>query len=85
MNWLLPRLSGILELILCAGLVGWILWLWLKKSEDPARLISKWVISVVMLSVTWWIAGRRIAGSSGGMDYSTDTAPGHNTNCDVSG
>jgi outer membrane protein assembly factor BamD (BamD/ComL family) len=71
MNWLWPRLSGILELILCSGLVGWILWLWLKKSEDPARLISKWGISVVMLSITWWIAGRRIAGSSGGMDYAT--------------
>jgi len=30
----------ILGLVVCAGLVGWVLYRWLKKSDEPARLIS---------------------------------------------
>jgi len=60
------------ELVVCAGLVGWVLWRWLKKSDDPARLISKWIISAAGVGVTWWIAGRQIGASAGGMaDYAT--------------
>ena len=69
MNWLPPKVSSILEVALCAGIIGWVLWRWLKKSDDPPRLISKWIISGVMVGLTWWIAGRKIGGSAGGLDY----------------
>src|SRR6266542_4931132 len=69
MNWLPPKISGVLEVVLCAGIIGWVLWRWLKRSDDPPRLISKWIISGVMVGLTWWIAGRKIAGSAGGLDY----------------
>ena len=62
------------ELVVCAGLVGWVLWRWLKKSDDSGRLVSKWLISAVMIGVTWWIAGRRIATSAGGLDLDYGTA-----------
>jgi len=71
MNWLPSKLSSVLELALCAGVVGWVLYRWLKKSDDPARLISKWVITAVMVSTTWWIAAGKIASSGGGLDYGT--------------
>ena len=69
MNWLSPKVSSLLEVVLCAGIIGWVLWRWLRKSDDPPRLISKWIISGVMVGATWWIAGRKIAGSAGGLDY----------------
>ncbi len=56
MNWLSPKLSGVLEAVLCAGIIGWILYRWLKKSDDPARLISKWAITAVMGGITGWVA-----------------------------
>jgi tetratricopeptide (TPR) repeat protein len=71
MNWLSPKIANVLELALCAGVVGWVMYRWLKKSDDPARLISKWVITAVMVSITWWVAARKIASSGGGMDYGT--------------
>ena len=45
MNWLSPKVSSMLEAVLCAGIIGWVLWRWLKQSDDPPRLISKWIIS----------------------------------------
>src|SRR5690242_12436101 len=71
MNWLPSKASTILELALCAGVVGWVLYRWLKKSDDPARLISKWVITAVMVSITWWVSAGKVAGSGGGLDYGT--------------
>jgi len=71
MNWLPPKISGVLELVLCAGIIGWILYRWLKKSDDRGRLISKWAITAVMVGITWRIADSRIAGSGGGFDMAT--------------
>jgi len=71
MNWLSPRLDTLLEVVLCAGIIGWVLYCWLKKSDDAARLVSKWAITIVMIAITWWIAARSIAGSAGGLDYAT--------------
>src|SRR5207249_6163052 len=31
MNWLWPKIAGVLELILCVGIIGWVLYRWLKK------------------------------------------------------
>src|SRR5437764_2163504 len=65
------KFLDILGLVVCAGLVGWVSYRWLKKSDDPARLISKWVITGVMVVITWWIAASKIAASAGGLDYAT--------------
>ena len=33
------------SLALFLGLIGWVMWRWLKQSEDPAQLIIKWVFT----------------------------------------
>src|SRR5437899_9219376 len=55
MNSLWPKVSGILEVLVCAGIIGWLLYCWLKKSDDPPRLISKWLVTAVMGGITWWV------------------------------
>lgn len=37
------------SLLLVIGLVGWAMWIWLKKSEDPPKLIFKWILSAIGL------------------------------------
>jgi len=37
------------SLLLVLGLVGWVMWRWLKATDDPAQLIFKWVLSAVGL------------------------------------
>jgi len=39
------------SLALLLALIGWGLWYWLKKSEDPGELIVKWIVSAVILAV----------------------------------
>src|SRR2546429_6138996 len=57
------KLLDIPGLVVCAGLAGWVLYRWLKKSDDPARLMSKWVITAGMVVITSRIAGSQIASS----------------------
>jgi len=38
------------SLLVVIALLGWVMWIWLKKSEDPARLIFKWVLSAFGLA-----------------------------------
>ena len=61
----------IVEWVSFALAAGWVLYRWLKKSEDPARLLAQWAITAVMVAITWWVAGRSIARSGGGLDYGT--------------
>ncbi len=65
------KVLNILEVIVCAGLIGVVLYSWLKKSDDPARLIAKWAVTAVMVGITWWVAASKIAASGGGLDYGT--------------
>src|SRR5436190_14583956 len=65
MNWLPANVSTVLEIILCAGIIGWVLYCWLKKSDDPARLISKWAVTAVMGAITAWVAAKN-SGEGGG-------------------
>ena len=65
MNWLWPKIAGVLELILCVGIIGWVLYRWLKKSDDPPRLISKWAITAVMGGITWWVARSNFTSGGG--------------------
>ena len=65
------KVLNILEAVVCAGLIGMVLYIWLKKSDDPARLIAKWAVTAVMVGITWWVAASKIAASGGGLDYGT--------------
>lgn len=42
------------SLVVCVGLVGWVMWRCLKKSEDPAKLIFKWILTGLVLGVMFW-------------------------------
>ena len=68
------KLLNILEAIVCAGLIGVVLYHWLKKSDDPARLISKWAVTAVMVGITWWVSASKIAASGGGLNLDYGTA-----------
>ena len=48
-------IRGTLILLVAAGLVGWIFWQCLKRSDDPARLVFKWVLT---LPIVWFIIFR---------------------------
>lgn len=61
----------IVEWAIFAAVAGWVLYRWLKKTEDPPRLIAKWAISAVIIGITWWVSGRSVARSEGGLDYGT--------------
>src|SRR5436190_13354884 len=65
MNWLTSKISIVLEIILCAGIIGWVFYHWLKKSDDPARLISKWAVTAVMGGITAWVAASNSSGGGG--------------------
>ena len=65
MNWLTSNLPTILEILLCASIIGWVLYRWLKKSDDPARLVAKWAVTVVMGGITAWVTAAN-SGDGGG-------------------
>src|SRR6185503_15094517 len=69
LNWLASNISTVLEIILCAGIIGWVLRRWLKKSDDPARLISKWAVTAVMGGITWWVAKSNAGGGGYGAAF----------------
>ena len=39
-------IRGTVVLVLCLAAIGWFLWLWLKKTRDPALLIFRWILTV---------------------------------------
>ena len=39
-----------------AGLAGWIIYYTVKKSEDPARLLFKWIITIIVVCLMYWHA-----------------------------
>lgn len=60
--WIL--LSIVIALV-CFTVAGWLMYRWLKRSEDdPGRLISKWVISAVIIGGTVYV----VRGTGGGME-----------------
>lgn len=48
------------------ALIGWVLWRWLKKSDDPGGLLVKWVVSAVILSVLIFVVAPIVAGGGYG-------------------
>jgi len=51
MSGVKPYLNGIIFLVMVFGICGWLLVRSLKRSEDPARLVFKWVLTALVLSV----------------------------------
>ncbi len=51
MKQLFSILAGVLSLLACLALIGWFFWHCLKRSDEPARLISKWVLTLVVLVI----------------------------------
>ncbi len=48
------KIAHVFEVVAFLAAVGWVLYTWLRRSDDPpARLVSKWVISAVMIAITW--------------------------------
>ncbi|HLP78750.1 MAG TPA: hypothetical protein VK327_17745 [Candidatus Paceibacterota bacterium] len=54
-------IRGILLLIFFLGLAGWIGFLLLKRSEDPARLLFKWIITLPILGALVFVVAPLVA------------------------
>lgn len=48
----------LLPLIISLGLLGWVLFRWLKKSDEPGALIGRWVVTFVLVVVMLGIGAR---------------------------
>ena len=47
---------GIVLLVIALGFIGWVFVRCLKRSDDPARLIFKWILTVpVVLGMLFWV------------------------------
>ncbi len=57
MHGLLKILVDVVVLAMGAGAVGWLLYGCLKRSEDPARLVFKWVLTAPIVWVTLFVLG----------------------------
>jgi len=57
------------SVVIVVGLVGWGMWVWLKKSDDPARLIFKWVLTAVGLVALIAVGIYIRNGIARGLDY----------------
>jgi tetratricopeptide (TPR) repeat protein len=47
----------IFPILILIGL-GWFLWLWLKRSRDPAVLVTRWIITAIVLVFLCWNAAK---------------------------
>jgi outer membrane protein assembly factor BamD (BamD/ComL family) len=63
-NWQL--LSSILIGFAFIAAMGWVFWTSLKRSEDPARLIFKWVLTAGCLLILLLVVGPIVAGGGYG-------------------
>ena len=57
------------SLLLFIALIGWGMWVWLKKSDDPQRLIFKWVLSAIGLAALIAVGIYIRNGIEKGLDY----------------
>ena len=55
---------GTVLLALALGAVGWFMVRCLKRSDDPARLIFKWVLTGGVIGLVIWVVGPLVAGDS---------------------
>src|SRR5512140_2344432 len=57
---------GIVLLVVALGFIGWVLVRSLKRSDDPARLIFKWILTVPVVSAMLFWIGPLATSSQGG-------------------
>ncbi|MCX6929585.1 MAG: hypothetical protein NT154_41175 [Verrucomicrobia bacterium] len=53
-------------LALAVGAIGWFLWHCLKRSDDPARLVFKWIVTVPIVAFLFLWVGPFATSSQGG-------------------
>ena len=49
------------SLAIVLALIGWVMWRWLKKSDDPGELLVKWGISAVILAILIFVVAPIVA------------------------
>jgi tetratricopeptide (TPR) repeat protein len=49
MQRILTIIAGLATLLAMVGIIGWAMWRSLKQSDDPRRLIVKWIVSALLL------------------------------------
>jgi len=54
MNKTGEMIRGILFLVLATTAIGWVVVRSVQKAEDPARMIFKWVLTIVVLVLMFW-------------------------------
>ena len=60
---------GTVALVLALSAVGWFMIRCLKRSEDPARLIFKWVLTAGVVALVIWFVGPMVAGGDYGAAF----------------
>ena len=55
MNSTYHIIRGAVLLIIAIGLIGWVVVRALKRSDDPRRLIFKWIFTVMVIGVVCWL------------------------------
>jgi tetratricopeptide (TPR) repeat protein len=53
MDRTLSIIRGTLIVVLFLGALGWVMWRCLRRSEEPERLIIKWIVTALLLPVIW--------------------------------
>ena len=66
MNTTYHIIRGTLLLILVIGLGGWALVRTLKRSEDPARLVFKWILTGGVIGLMMWKVAPLVGGGGYG-------------------
>lgn len=51
-------LNGVLSLLLCFGLVAWVMFRCMAKSDDPGGLLKRWTFTVLLLGIAIGVAAK---------------------------
>ena len=51
-------IGNLIPALLCLWLVGWLLWHWLKASDEPLSLIVRWLMTVLVMGYVMVTAAR---------------------------
>lgn len=53
----------------CAALFGWVLWRWIKSSDDPTHLAFKWLLTLPAIASLFFLRRYLDKSLGGGLDY----------------
>ena len=54
MNLTFEFVRGTLFLAICVLAVGWVVWRSIKKAEDPAQMLFKWILTAGVVAIMIW-------------------------------